>query len=238
MKKHPRIFTKGLLMVGFPPEPERNFPGESIKMIWDTINLAKQMDLDWYTIQPLNFIPGVDITNHVLAQGSITKQGLIDGSERPVTGSTGKQDRRPKQEKTKALPFTNHLNGDLDRIPLREELLDIWFVMDYMVNYEKMWQLENPIKIDMLHKLFISMCDKTHENNALGNLFFSLLEYKMGNQEQASYRLNLAKEFSAKPTPNDPNSKGSDYWHKRFPALGLDKVIQKLQQKTDLTQEA
>ncbi len=221
MKKHPKIFTKGLLMIGFPPEPERNFPGESIRMIWDTINLAKQMDLDWYTIQPLNFIPGVDITNHALAHGTLTKQALTDGSERPVRGSTGTQDRRSKKEKTEALPFVNHLNNNLDRIPLREELLDIWFVMDYMVNYEKLWQLEDPIKIAMLHKLFISMCDKTHKENALGNLFFALIEYKLKNIEQANYRLKLAIEFS----------QNNDYWRKRFPVLGLNALIEELELK-------
>lgn len=222
MKKYPQIFTKGLLMVGFPPEPERNFPGESINMIWDTIHLAKQMNLDWYTIQPLNLIPGVDITNHALARGEINKQELIDGTERPVVGSTGKQDRRTKHEKSEALPFINHLaTEDLDRIPERDELIDIWFVMDYMVNYEKLWQLEDPIKIGMLHKLFISMCDKTHKENALGNLFFALLEYKLGSKEQANYRLRLAREFS----------QDNAYWRKRFPTLGLDALIVDLELK-------
>lgn len=222
MKKYPQIFTKGLLMVGFPPEPERNFPGESIRMIWDTINLAKQMDLDWYTIQPLNLIPGVDITNHALARGEINKQELIDGTERPVTGSTGKQDQRVKQEKAEALSFVNHLaTNNLDSIPERDELIDIWFVMDYLVNYGKMWQLENPIKIAMLHKLFISMCDRTHKENALGNLFFALLEYKLGNMDQTNYRLGLAKDFS----------ENNDYWRKRFSMLGMDKIMCELQQK-------
>ena len=180
------------------------------------------MDLDWYTIQPLNFIPGVDITNHALAQEVITKQELIDGSERPMIGSTGQQDRRGKKEKLEALPFVNYLaTEDLDRIPLREELIDIWFVMDYMVNYEKMWNLEIPVKIEMLHKLFVSMCDKTHKENALGNLFFALIEYKLGNMKQANYRLRLAIEFS----------QGNDYWRKRFPVLGLDALIEELELK-------
>ena len=220
MKKHPQIFTKGLLMVGFPPEPERNFPGESIRMIWDTINVAKQMDLDWYTIQPLNLIPGVEITNHALSRGEIQKQALIDGTERPVVGSTGKQDHRSSREKEIALPFINHLDpaGDLDRVPLREELIDIWFVMDYLVNYEKLWNLTIPIKIEMLYKMFGTLFDRTHKENALGNLYFALLEYKLGNQEQVRYRLELAKRFSQE----------NDYWRKRFPILGLAKVLERI----------
>ena len=206
-------------MVGFPPEPERNFPGESIKMIWDTINLARQMGLDWYSIQPLNFIPGVDITNHALVRKTLTEQELIDGSERPTVGSTGRQDRKVKKERTKAMPFVNPLEGDLDRIPLRDELIDIYFVMDYMINYEKPRNMENPIKTKMMHKFFINICDKTYDENALGNLYFALLEYKLGNMEQANYRLGLAREFS----------QISDYWKKRFLALGLDAKVEELQ---------
>ena len=221
MKKHPKIFTKGYLIVGFPAEPERNFPGESIKMIWDTINLAKQMDLDWYTIQPLNLIPGVDITNHALVQGILTEQELIDGSERPLLGATGRQIKRAKEEKTEAQPFVNYLNGDPDRIPLRREMVDIWFVMDYMVNYEKLWQLKDPIKINMLHKLFTNMCDIAYKDNALGNLFFALLEHGLGNIEQSNFRLELARQFS----------QNNDYWRKRFSILGLGMLIKDLEQK-------
>lgn len=228
MKKYPDIFTKGLLMVGFPPEPERNFPGESIKMIWDTINLAKEMDLDWYTIQPLNLIPGVEITNHAMARGEIEKESLIDGSERPVVGSTGKQDRRSREEKEMATPFINHLEDNLDRIPKREELIDIWFVMDYMVNYEKLWNLKIPVKIEMLHKMFGTLFDHTHKANALGNLYFALIELRMGNLNEAKRRLSLAKRYSSKPNSKNKNSEGSDYWNKRFTALGLDKIILKL----------
>jgi len=220
MKKHPKIFAKGLLMVGFPPEPERNFPGESIRMIWDTINLAKQMDFDWYTVSPLNLIPGVEITNHAVVRGEISKQDLINGTERPIVNSTGKQALRSRHEKEQALPFVDHLVGDQDKIPTRKELIDIWFAMDYRINYEKMWHLENPIKIEMLHKLFINMCDKTHKENALGNLYFALLEYKRGNREQANYRLNLAVE----------HWQGNDYWRKRFPVMGLDTIVEDLQQ--------
>src|SRR3989338_3018811 len=220
MKKHPKIFAKGLLMVGFPPEPERNFPGESIRMIWDTINLAKQMDFDWYTVSPLNLIPGVEITNHAVVRGEISKQDLINGTERPIVNSTGKQALRSRREKEQALPFVDHLVRDQDKIPTRKELIDIWFAMDYRINYEKMWHLENPIKIEMLHKLFINMCDKTHKENALGNLYFALLEYKRGNREQANYRLNLAVE----------HWQGNDYWRKRFPVMGLDTIVEDLQQ--------
>ncbi|MEK7121207.1 MAG: hypothetical protein AAB857_00695, partial [Patescibacteria group bacterium] len=79
----------------------------------------------------------------------------------------------------------------------------------------------DPIKIAMLHKLFISMCDKTHKENALGNLFFALIEYKLKNIEQANYRLKLAIEFS----------QNNDYWRKRFPVLGLNALIEELELK-------
>ena len=192
MKKHPNIFTKGLLMVGFPPDPARNFTGESISMIWDTIKLAKVMHLDWYTIQPLNFIPGVEITNHAVGNGLVGRQELIDGTERPFVGSTGGQIRIVKQEQKVAKPFRNVLvEEDPAYLPSREEIKDIWFVMDKLVNYDQIETEFNPIKLQMLYNLFVNICDNTHRNNAMGNMYFALISNRLGKSDEARKLLEM-----------------------------------------------
>ena len=210
LKNHPQIFVRALLMCGF--------PNETIAQQLDTVKLGTEIAIDWSTIQPLNLIPGVEITNHAIVSGLIDKKSLIDGTERPYVGSTGGQVRRENNEKAHAEQFVDLLAGDPTRIPSREEIKDIWFLMDYKINYEKLWKLENKIKLQMLHKMFINMCDKTHKENALGNLYFSLIDYKLGYYEDAKRRLGLAKQFS--------NS--SDYWKIRFEALKLNDLITKL----------
>jgi len=213
LKKYPRIFTKGLLMCGF--------PGETIAQQLETVRLGVEIGLDWYTIQPLNLIPGVEITNHALVAGTIDKKSLMDGSERPYVGSTGGQIRREKREKTEADEFIDLFEGDPSRVPSRDEIKDIWFLMDYKVNYEKLWGLENSIKLEMLRKMFVNMCDHTHRENALGNLYFGLIDYKLGFIKEARKRIALSRRFA----------ETSEYWRKRFQALNLYGLLDNLERE-------
>lgn len=196
-----------------------SFPGETIGQQMETVKLGVEIGLDWYTIQPLNFIPGVEITNHALVAGIIDEKSLIDGTERPYVGSTGGQIRREKKEKSKAEEFVDIFAGDPNRVPSRSETKDVWFLMDYKVNYEKLWNLNSKIKLEMLRKMFINMCDHTHRENALGNLYFSLIDLKLGNVEDARRRVALAHHFA----------ESSDYWHRRFDVLGLYNLLDKIE---------
>lgn len=203
MEEFPRVFTKGLLMVGF--------PGETIGQILQTVKLGKEMGLDWYTIQPLNFIPGVELTNHALAAGLLTEEEMINGTERPFVGSTGGQIKRETEEELCADDFMNMLGSDPAIVPEREDIRDIWMVMDYKINYEPIWDLQSPTKLKMLHRLFVNMCDHTHANNALGNLYFGLIEKKLGNHDESRNRLNLSRSCA----------QSSAYWKIRFETLNL-----------------
>ena len=220
LHKYPQIFVKALLMCGFPPIPERGLYG-TISEELDTVNLMRDLNLDWGTIQPLNYIPGVEITNHALEQGKIDKKSLIDGTERPFVGSTGGQIKREKQEEMHAERFENLLLGDSSRISEAHEIKDIWFAMDFLINYERLPNENNPIKLQMLRKLFINICDKTHHTNALGNLYFAVIESKLGNISEAERRLALAEQFAG----------DSAFWRVRFEALNLFDVADQLKQK-------
>ncbi len=210
LRKHPQIFVKALLMCGF--------PNGAISEELDTVNLMRDLNLDWGTIQPLNYIPGVEITNHALEAGKIDKQSLIDGTERPFVGSTGGQIKREREEEVIAERFKNLLLGDPDRIPEAHEIKDIWFAMDFLINYKRLPEENNPIKLQMLRKLFINICDKTHHTNALGNLYFSVIESKLGNVDEARRRLLLAEQFA----------NASAFWRVRFEALHLNELMGKL----------
>lgn len=207
LKKYPHIFVRGLLMCGF--------PGETVRQLLDTKELGQRICLDWSSIQPLNLIPGVEITNHALEAGEISEKELIDGTERPFLGSTGGQVRREAAEKVQALPFENPFAWNPDRIPTRTEIKDVWFALDYEVNYRRLEREDNPLKLAMLKKMFAKICDRSHQGNALGNLYFGIIERKLGNREEAGRRLGLAREYFL----------SSDYWRKRFRALKLDDLL-------------
>lgn len=223
IKKYPKIWTKGLLIIGFPPNSSIGFRGETIGQIWDTIKLAKFMGLDWYTIQILNYVPGSEITRRAVNEGSINEKELVDGTESPFTGVLGSQIQRESKEKEQALTFANLLKGDHDRVPLRSEFKDIWLVVDWEINYRKIPALSDKIKVDMFHKLFVNMCDQTHKDHALGNLYFAEIEMKLNNREAAEQRLHLAQRLC----------ESSDYWQKRFQVLGLDRLMQEMREKIE-----
>ena len=70
------------------------------------------MQLDWNSIQPLTLIPSTELTDWALSIGKIVEKQLIDGSQRPFLGSTGKQIQRESKEKSRAEYFQNLLLGD------------------------------------------------------------------------------------------------------------------------------
>ena len=72
MNKHPKIFSRGFLMIGF--------PNENLSQIHDTISVAQTMALDWYTVQLLTPLPNTEIYDQMVEAGKAKKDELnLDG---------------------------------------------------------------------------------------------------------------------------------------------------------------
>ena len=54
---------------------------------------------------------------------------------------------REANEQQSADEFVNLFEGDLDDVPTNEELDDLWFLLDCMVNYEKILTEDNPLRL-------------------------------------------------------------------------------------------
>jgi radical SAM superfamily enzyme YgiQ (UPF0313 family) len=200
----PEIFTKGFLMLGF-----RN---ETVARIRDTIDLARELSLDWYPIQILTPFPATGVRRQ------LEEEGLIDPEDinaRFFLGSTGGQRRREAEEKAAAREFSDPFAGDPGRIPTQEELKDLWFVMDYRVNYEKIPAEERPVKLLMLRKTLRDICERVPEN-PLSNLYLGIVEEKLGNGEEAREGKRRAAEYL----------RASDFWRRRFESLGLYRLME------------
>ncbi|MBI5418808.1 MAG: B12-binding domain-containing radical SAM protein [Deltaproteobacteria bacterium] len=199
----PEIFTKGFLMLGF--------RGETVARIQDTVNLARELALDWYPIQILTPIPATGVRRQLEDEGLI---GRDDINARFFLGSTGGQRRREAEEKVLAKDFSDPFAGDPERIPTPEELKDLWFVMDYRVNYEKILTEERPIKLVMLRKTLRDICDRVPEN-PLASLYLGIVEEKLADEEAAREGKRRAAEYL----------RASDFWHRRFEALDLHRLM-------------
>ena len=68
LKKYPQIFTKGFLMVGF--------PNETLAQIKETIDMAIQINLDWYTIQVAHPLPKTEMHTQMVQMGEIIEDAV------------------------------------------------------------------------------------------------------------------------------------------------------------------
>lgn len=205
LKNYPQIFTKGFLMVGF--------PGETIGQILDTVKLAKELQLDWYPIQILTVFPSTEI--HKSLEKEKTNRKHI--TAKFFIGSTGGQRLREIQEKTKAKEFINLLETDQKLVPSTEQIKDIWFLVDYKVNYEKILSEYRPIKLRMLQKMLIDICNRVKEN-PMATLYLGIVEQKLGNQNKSQELKKLAQTYLG----------NSAYWQKRFEVLDLYKLLRRI----------
>ena len=197
-RRYETIVASAFIMIGF--------PHETMGQIWDTINLCRQMDLDWYSIGTLQPLPGTPIFDSMIEEGLINKDKAKD--RRFVLGPNG----RAKEKEKKA-----RKRNDLDiesiphhLIPSESDLTDIWFYMDYELNYSRLYNENRPIKIDQQMKQLTKVCDSLYKDHAFALYFLACLEKKKLNKINPELISRLENKLAE-----------SDYWSYRFDAYGL-----------------
>jgi radical SAM superfamily enzyme YgiQ (UPF0313 family) len=187
---HPSIHTSVFLMIGF--------PGETWGMIQDTIHVAEEMDCDWYRISQLQPLPNTPIYDAMVAQGLIQNVG---SKIRFEGGAFGKQAQR-EAGLLEARPFSLEL--DLAKVPTPEELDDIWFYMNWRLNFQRIEHETRPEKLEQLKAHLHVLSDVISPENAFALRSLAKLE---GSPE---YTDRLQARLASSP-----------YWRNRFEALGL-----------------
>jgi len=216
MKRFPKVFARGFLMIGF--------PGETLGQIVDTLTLAQEMDLDWYTVSLLTPLPSTDVYEQMVHDGLIeqTRAGgsrsiadllkfvgygyaVRHGASRRAIERQGSRSNRQ---------FVLHRN--LGVVPSREELNDLWLIADYKVNYEKILAQDDPLKLRKMERFLTDVCDRMTTEHPLANLFLAIVHERLGDGFQAGLRKQLSARFLAK----------SQYGQQFFDALDLRRLYQ------------
>ncbi|OGY66048.1 MAG: hypothetical protein A3A04_00580 [Candidatus Harrisonbacteria bacterium RIFCSPLOWO2_01_FULL_40_28] len=209
MQKYPQIFTRGFLMLGF--------PSETLRQIWQTIRLACDIEMDWYSIQIVSYLGNTAMTQELLAKGLLNEQAIVDASF--FVCAVGGQSHREKNEKQAARKFSlDVLVKEDDHVPSTEELQDIWFLMDFMVNYERLLRENRPQKLQLKYLFLKDICLRKTRNNPLSTMFLGVIELKLGLIEDAYIHFIQAKIFMEE----------SAFWDIRSRVLGLDGVLKNL----------
>ncbi len=210
LNKYSQIFTRGFLIIGF--------PGETVKQINDTINLAINMALDWYTVSMLTPLPATEIYEDIIMSD---KQKIANNeSISHLTGLVGygynvrhAESRRIIEQQGKTSTTEFNFFNNLDLVPTKEELNDLWLVADYKINYEPILYLEDKCKLVKLNSILNDISNRMTSANPLSNLFLGITELKLGNVAEKNRRFMLSKGYL----------ENSSYWQKFFNALELNK---------------
>ena len=206
MRKYPKIFTRGFLMIGF--------PHETLSQIRDTIRVAIDMGLDWYTVQLLTPLPSTEIYNQMVEEGMIESGSLNIEGEGYTMFSVRESERQRKFEELsqrKNSDFINLLNANPDHVPSRKELDDLWFLSDFEINYRPIYDVDDIDRLKKLKAFLTDISDRMTRDNPLSNYFLSIVDDKLGNQSESNERKISAKQ----------NLEKSNYWKERFDILGL-----------------
>jgi radical SAM superfamily enzyme YgiQ (UPF0313 family) len=217
MKRYPRVFSRGFLIIGF--------PHETLAQIRDTVRIARQMDLDWYTVSLLTPLPSTEVYDTMVKEGTIgaDSSGRVQNLD-SLLGFVGygynvrhAESRRRIESESRASSKQFLFAGHSDYTPSRDDLNDLWLITDYKVNFEKILGQCNVHKLSKMQAFLRDVADRMTSAHPLANLFLGVVERKLGNSHLAAQRLRQAKHYLSQ----------SDYWRAFFDALGLSDLFQR-----------
>ncbi len=209
LKRYEQIHASVFLMLGF--------PNESMSMITETIDLARRMDLDWYRISQLHPLPNTPIYDAMVSQGLIKPLG--DKETRFNGGAFGKQAEQEQGLRLATSDFKKAFSAiHPDSVPTPEQLTDIWFFMNYHLNFQRIFHETRPVKIKQLQQHLHTLADVISPENGFALYFLAYLQYKKENTIDADLITRLQERL-----------KDSPYWRDRMSAFGL--TVQDLKDK-------
>jgi radical SAM superfamily enzyme YgiQ (UPF0313 family) len=167
-KKYPQIYVHIFIIIGF--------PGETVSMITDTLRVSAEMDMDWYIVSVLQPLPNTPVYEQMVSQGLIQEVG--NKHARYQVGSFGTMSEVEKKQSTpeNIRELLDKLDPDL--VPSRAQLDDIWFYMDYHMNYYRIFEEDNPEKVDQQMKHLRKVSDILVPDHPLALYFLGYLQGK------------------------------------------------------------
>lgn len=203
LRRFESISARVFLIIGF--------PGETYRQILDTIDVSQEMDLDWYNVTQLQPLPNTPIFDQMVADGLI--DGLDFAETRFNSGPYGRQfsKARTGPSDLSASDFKDAFSvSDLDAVPKREELDDIWAYMNYHLNYRRLLSEDRPVKLAQQMAYIRNIADIVAPDNAFALYFLGYLQSRHSGEIDLKLVNRLVDQLST-----------SFYWQERFQDFGL-----------------
>lgn len=202
LRKYPQIHSSVFLMIGF--------PGETMRHIMQTIETAKEMDLDWYRISQLQPLPNTPIYDAMVEQGLIQDVGSRE--LRFMGGAYGKQTEIEQGLRLTTANFKEAFASiPMDTMPDADQLTDIWFYMNYHLNFRRLFTEDRPVKIEQQFAHLKTLSDVISPENGFALYFTAYLQRKFHGRADPDVVERLARRLDTSP-----------YWRDRFAAFDLE----------------
>lgn len=164
--KFTKINARVFLMLGF--------PGETFSMVRNTYEVAREMDMDWSMITPLQPLPNTPI---------FQEKDAVEFEEiRFKLGAHGKQ-RKSTEKKVNVFStnFETAFDHNPEAIPTKEEINQLWAYMNYHLNFERLLTEERPEKQVQMLKYLNFVADVVAPDDPLADRFRNYLFEKVNS---------------------------------------------------------
>lgn len=201
-KKYDSINARLFLMLGF--------PGETHRMIADTITLSLEMNLDWHSITILQPWMTTPIYEAMVEQGLLEKR-LEKLEGRYSAGPFGQQRSVEFGAPLLVQEFRSCFSPEnLDKVPSKDKLLDIWFFTNYYLNFHRLFMETRKHKMEQQLRNLENICTVVAPGNGFAIYFRALLQSRLFNRVDSDVVADLDNVF-----------RNSSFWPKVFEGLDL-----------------
>lgn len=200
LKKYPKINSRVFLMIGF--------PNESFAQILDTINIAKEMDMDWNYITPLQPLPNTPIFDK-LSSDNITGTESFGDIKYFVGGGYAS---KASKKSFLSSDFENIFkNKNLEEIPNNDDIKIIWAYMNYHLNFERLIGVECNYKLEQHSRWMKYIVNSVAVNDPIALYYKILVDKKIKSNNNSSDLDNFNRILSI-----------SSEWRETVKMLGLE----------------
>jgi hypothetical protein len=98
----------------------------------------------------------------------------------------------------------------LDAVPTNEQLIDVWFYMNYHLNFHRLFTEDRPVKMEQQLRSLHMLSDVISPENGFALYFQGYLQWKLHGRIEIEIFERLNKRLETSP-----------YWSDRFRAFGL-----------------
>ena len=154
------------------------FPNETYQQILDTINVSRQMNMDWNYITPLQPLPNTPIFDDMVEDNLAGTEAFGDikyfvgGGYSSISSSN--KSNNPLQDNF--LHIFN--NKKLNEIPDSKNIKIIWAFMNYYLNFEPLLKINQKDKIDQNYKWMNYVSDVVAKNDPIAIYYKMIMQKK------------------------------------------------------------